>query len=109
MLPLAHRLSKKEIEEVFRKGRPFFIAELGMRLQKNTTHTTKFSCICSKKFLPGAVQRNEFKRRVRSALRSLQKKWPEGYNIVIIATRQSVGLKKIALEGIIEQCFKKIL
>lgn len=88
MLPSAHRLRKEEVEEVFRKGKPFFVMEIGVRYLKNQEKITKFAFVCGKKALKGAVERNRFKRLAREAVWSLQKKWPEGYNIVVFAAKR---------------------
>jgi len=108
MLPLAHRLHKEGIDEVFRKGKPLFVADIGVRFQKNTEETTRFSFLIAKKYAKKASERNRFKRLVREATRSLQKKWPKGYNIVVFATKKPIRFSQEALEVSLSLIFEKI-
>lgn len=108
MLPSAHRLRKEEVEEVFRKGKPFFVMSIGVRYQKNQQKITKFAFVCGKKALKGAVERNRFKRLAREAAWSLQKKWPEGYNIVVFAAKRPNMLSRELFDRPLEELFEKI-
>lgn len=108
MLPSAHRLCQEEVEGVFRKGKPFFVMGIGMRYEKNTQKITKFAFVCGKKALRGAVERNRFKRLAREAARSLQKKWPEGYNIVVFAAKKPEVLTQEVFVEALEKCFEKL-
>ena len=109
MLPRAHRMRKEEVEEVFRRGKPFFVMELGIRYQKKNQKISKFAFVCGKKALRGAVERNRFKRLARESVWSLQKKWPKGYNIVVFAAKKPTQLSKEILEQSLERFFEKIL
>ena len=108
MLPSAHRLHKEDIDEVFRKGKPLFVMDIGARFQKNNQNVTKFSFLIAKKYAKKASDRNRFKRLAREAARSLQKKWPKGYNIVVFATKKPIRFSQEALEVSLSLIFEKI-
>lgn len=103
MLSSAHRLQKGEVEEVFRKGKPFFVMDIGVRYMKNNQKITKIAFVCGKKVLNKASHRNRFKRLAREAARALQKKWPEEYTIVVFAAKTP---KDMSLEGMKQALLK---
>lgn len=108
MLSSAHRLQKEEIEGVFRRGRPFFVMDIGIRYLKNQQKDTKFAFICGKKVLNSASKRNRFKRLTREAARALQKKWPEGYNIVVFAAKAPQRISLEETQQALLKAFEKI-
>ena len=108
MLPSANRLHKEDIDEVFRKGKPLFVMDIGVRFQKNNLKETKFSFLIAKKYAKKASNRNRFKRLAREATRSLQKKWPEGYNVVVFVTKKPIRFSQEALEVSLSLIFRII-
>lgn len=108
MLSSANRLHKEDVDGVFRRGKPLFVINMGARFQKNDQKITKFSFLIAKKYAKKAIERNHFKRLLREAARSLQKKWPEGYNIVVFATKKPVSLSKEELEVSLSSILRKI-
>lgn len=108
MLPSAHRLSKEEVEEVFRTGRPLFVMGIGARFLKNQQGVTKFAFVCGKKMLKSAVKRNRFKRLARVIVFSLQKNWPKGYTIVVFVAKRPNSLSREAFEPAIATLLEKI-
>lgn len=108
MLPSAHRLRKEGIDEVFRRGKPLFVMDIGVRFQANNQKVTKFAFLIAKKYAKKASERNRFKRVAREATRSLQKKWPEGYNIVVFVAKKPVQISQESLEASLSLIFGKI-
>ncbi|MBP7811349.1 MAG: ribonuclease P protein component [Candidatus Moranbacteria bacterium] len=108
MLPSAHRLHKEGIDEVFRRGKPLFVMDIGIRFQANDQKATKFAFLIAKKYAKKASARNRFKRMVREATRSLQKKWPEGYNIVVFVVKKPTHISRESLEASLSLIFSKI-
>jgi len=108
MLPSANRLHKEDIDEVFRKGKPLFVMDIGVRFQKNNLKVTRFAFLIAKKYAKKASNRNRFKRLARETTRLLQKKWPEGYNIVVFVARKPIRFSQEALEGSLFLIFGKI-
>ena len=108
MLSSANRLHKEDVDGVFRSGKPLFVMNIGVRFQKNNQKTTKFSFLIGKKYAKKASERNRFKRLAREAARSLQKNWPEGYNIVVFVIKKPVNLSKEALALSFSSIFGKI-
>ncbi len=108
MLSSANRLHKEDVDGVFRRGKPLFVVNMGVRFLKNDEKTTKFSFLIGKKYAKKASERNRFKRLAREAARSLQKNWPEGYNIVVFAIKKPIHLSKEALEFSLSSILRKI-
>ena len=108
MLSSANRLHKEDVDGVFRAGKPLFVMNIGVRFKKNNQKTTKFSLLIGKKYAKKAIERNRFKRLAREATRSLQKNWPEGYNIVVFVIKKPVSLSKEALALSLSSIFGKI-
>jgi ribonuclease P protein component len=108
MLSPANRLQKEEVDGVFRRGKPLFVMHLGARFERNADQVTKFSFLIAKKYAKKASQRNHFKRLAREAARSLQKNWPEGYNIVVFAKEKPIRLSKKSLEVSLSAILEKI-
>ncbi|MAG29055.1 ribonuclease P protein component [bacterium] len=70
MLYSKNRLAKRaDIERVFKKGRSFFVGNLGIRLAKNSLKVSRFTVVVSTKVSKKAVERNKLKRRMREIIR----------------------------------------
>ena len=70
MLYSQNRLAKRaDIERVFKKGRSFFVGNLGIRLAKNGLKQSRFTIVTSLKVSKKAVERNKLKRRMREIIR----------------------------------------
>jgi len=93
-------LKKKEIEELFLKGKskkfPFFV----VIFLKNNKNSLRVSFIASKKFSKKAVERNRAKRIIREALRKILKSHPNfqslNYDLIFIA-RPLIKKKKVLI------------
>ena len=104
-----NRLTKeKDINHVFRRGRYFFVKDLGIKFIKNNLDYPRFACIVSNKISKKAVERNRIKRRLREIIRLAIPNLPQDIDLVVF-TRQSI--KEIdyqEMEKQIHACLKKM-
>lgn len=102
MLPKKQRLTKKQLEYVFRKGGRSGNAHLNVKFIKNTRLCSRFSITISAKILKKAVERNLLRRRIYEIIRLNMGILPQKYDIALIA-KSSIpllnfeNLKKTAL------------
>lgn len=113
MLPKGNRMAgKKDIERVFREGKPLFCLFLGGKVvfpSGNKGKEVKIAVIASKKYFRRAVERNRAKRLLREAGREVLKKklFPSGeYAFFYTKRPESLTLEEVsrALLG----CLQKI-
>lgn len=91
MLPKKFRLKKgKDFKNVWKKGKGFFLKELGIKRVKNNLNNSRFGFIVSSKVVREAYLRNKVKRRLREIIRKSLEKIPKGYDFLIIA-REGIG------------------
>lgn len=70
MLAASNRLAKRsDIEAVHKRGRSFFVGNLGLRLAKNSLAVSRFAIITSLKVSKRSTERNKLKRRLREIMR----------------------------------------
>ena len=107
-LPVSHRLMHShEFDAVFgecdiRLSKPslLFLAKINQR------GFNRLGMIVSKKNIPGAVNRNKIKRKIRESFRKLQTKDGRGLDLVIL-TRQKARFEA-ELANILNQSFQSI-
>lgn len=98
MLPKKHRLVKeKDFQGVFKKGKSFFTAELGIKVLANNLDVSRFGISVGLKISKKAVVRNKIKRRLREVFRLKLAQIKPGYDFVIIA-----------LPGIVDKKYQEI-
>lgn len=68
MLPSSYRLTKQDVQRVFKKGRGFSGAFLRIKFLTNRTDHPRFSITCSNKVAPKAVTRNRLRRKTYTFL-----------------------------------------
>lgn len=84
MLPEVNRLkSDSDFKQIFKYGKISESEFLRIKFFKNSKKYTRFGFIVSNKFAPKAVERNLFKRRLRSISYSLLKNIKPGFDIAI--------------------------
>ena len=85
MLPKKNRVNKKEVDEIFKKGRFLNSSNLTFKfLIKNNLKTKKISFIAPKSAAKLAVKRNLLRRRGYSALGRHFQEFPSGISGVFI-------------------------
>lgn len=100
MLARVNRLVKtKDIEQAFKKGRSFFGHDLGVKVKNNELEFNRFAIIVSTKVSKKAVIRNKIKRRLREVLRTENKYFKVGYDLIIITLPTIAGLKQLEIKN----------
>ena len=85
MLSKTHRLKKKEIENVFKKGRTYRGNFLILKIKKNSLSLSRWSFIVPLPAPRTIVKRNKFKRQLRENLRKKLKIIKPGFDGIILS------------------------
>ena len=108
MLPVANRLKKKkDLEEVFKKGRTLRDDALAIRFVKNKLKTSRFTFSAGLKFSRKAFLRNRAKRRLRGIIRDVLPGVKTGFDAVFIAGRGLEAKKSRELKEIVSELLKR--
>ncbi len=110
MLPEENRLRlKKDHDIVYKKGLrykgPFFL--LICLRKKDSSLSSRFSFVISKKTEKTAVMRNRVRRQMRELVRKNLKSINSGFDCIIVANRDFVGKKSKDLVPVFEEVFMK--
>ena len=107
MFKRSHRLKlKKDIDNVFKKGKSSFTANLGVKAVVNSLNESRFTVIIGKKTHKSAVKRNLFKRRVRAVLKNLKIK-PK-FDIIILFQKNIKDIEFIEVEKQLKFSLKRL-
>ncbi|OGJ02816.1 hypothetical protein A3G06_00290 [Candidatus Nomurabacteria bacterium RIFCSPLOWO2_12_FULL_46_14] len=107
MIPKKNRVNRKEIDEIFRRGRSLYSPSLTLRFVWNKEKLPpKISFITPKTLFPKAVKRNLLRRRGYAALHPNLSRFPVGISGVFIFQRQPKSVS--ALEEEIEIILGKL-
>lgn len=79
-----------------------------LRIYKNNLPFSRFGFVISKKIDKRAVVRNRTKRVIRSCIEDLQQKIIEGYDMLFILQKNSVGQKHSEFCNEIEKLFREL-
>jgi len=109
MLSAAHRLAKRsDIEAVHKRGRSFFVGNLGLRSAKNNLKVSRFTVIVSLKVSKKAVDRNRLKRRLREIIRKdVLPAVKPGFDGILITKKSLLLLPFCELRELTIKLFKK--
>ncbi|MBI1961498.1 MAG: ribonuclease P protein component [Parcubacteria group bacterium] len=109
MLNAANRLAKRsDIEAVHKRGRSFFVGNLGIRLAKNNLKVSRFAIITSLKISKKSVLRNKLKRRLREIIRrDVMPKVAPGFDGILITKKPLLELEFGELRTLTISLFKK--
>lgn len=111
MLSKSHRLSRKDFELVFKKGRRLRSNNFNLilLLQEDPKQPIQFGVAVSKKAYRKAVDRNKIKRQIRSAVRQkILAGLEKSYKIVIMAFPVPKPLKYKEIEDELIELFEKL-
>jgi len=108
MLPKTYRLQKKkDIEEVFKKGRSFKEDFLVLKTVKNNLEKSCFGFVVSLKVSKKAVVRNKIRRKLNELVRLNLKKIKPGSNNLLIVL-PGLGVKDFwKLKESLDKLFSK--
>jgi len=91
--PKAHKIAKRtEILRIQQGGKKIYTPNLLLIYSLNRNTPTRLAITISKKVDKRAVKRNLFKRRVREIFRQYHKFLRSGFDIVVIARKDSAEL-----------------
>jgi|TARA_B100001971_G_C18012268_1_gene443029 ribonuclease P protein component len=109
MLYAKHRLAKRaDIERVFKKGRSFFVGNIGIRIAKNNLKVSRFTVVASLKVSKKAVDRNKLKRKLREIIRKeILPSVKPGFDGVISTKKPLLELSYNELQSLTIKLFKK--
>ena len=108
MLPKENRLrSKKDFDDVFKKGRGFKEDFLYLKFAHNDSKINRFGFIVSQKVSKRAVVRNRLKRALRALVRARMPRVKQGIDVVLIAISGLENKDFWELETILEKAFNK--
>lgn len=82
----------KDYRKVYNRGKSVADRQMVLYFLKNNEELCRFGFTVSKK-VGNAVIRNRIRRLFREACRLNAQKFPRGFDFVLLARRQSVGLK----------------
>ena len=109
MLPLKYRLTKdKEIKQVFSNGNKIFGSSIIINFSKNQLPNSRFAFVVSNKTFKKAVDRNYYKRVLRSIIYSLIPSITNNTDFVIVIKKD---IQNMSFENIKNECsnlFNKI-
>lgn len=96
-----------EFDEVFDTNQARISSNSLLLLAKpNTREFNRLGMIVSKKSIPGAVQRNKVKRRIREAFRKIAIEHELGWDIVVM-TRPKINAQ-LDLTGYLQNAFSSL-
>lgn len=106
--PLSHRLAHSyEFNAVFDKNEArVSSASLLFLAKPNNQGFNRLGMIVSKKSIPGSVQRNQVKRRIRETFRKLPQDQELGWDIVVL-TRPKIKAES-DLSGLLQNSFMSL-
>jgi ribonuclease P protein component len=84
MLPKNSRLTKKEIEFLFKKSRSLSTPCFFLKVLKRKLPESRYCIIFSKQLKLKGVERNKVKRRIAESIRKNKELGPQGYDIAFI-------------------------
>lgn len=106
MLPKENRLSKKETNKVFKKGKKIFGDFLVLRIVPNSLNLSRFTVVVPKKNFKKATQRNKIKRLIRESLRKKLLRIKKGFDGIFIATSLTLNKDYQEIEKEVEKLLR---
>lgn len=109
MLPKANRITKKkEIDNVFQKGKSSFDAVLGVKVSQNKENKNRFVTTVSTKVSKKAVVRNKIKRQLQEIIRLNNVNFETGFDFFVLALPLIKDKKYNEIERSLLQHLKKL-
>lgn len=108
MLTKEFRLTKeKDFDKIWKRGRSFFIKEMGIKFLTNNLNCSRFGFIIPNKAVKQAVDRNKIKRRLREIIRLKLSLIEKGIDCIILVRQDIKKLSYQDLEERIDFMFGK--
>lgn len=109
MLARQHRLTKeKDFEKIFKQGKAYYTKLLGVKILASQFRFNRFGIIISSKVSKKATERNRLKRRIRQAVRELDKKLKSGFDLAVIASPGFLKQDYEIIKGELEKIFREL-
>ncbi len=109
MIKKGNRLrKKKDIEIVFKSGRSFYSDFLGAKYLNNGLGINRYCVVVSANISKKAVIRNKIKRRVKAALLLEGHLLFTGFDFLVIAKKNILGLDFSEIKTIVRLVLKKV-
>ena len=109
MFKKENRLTKtKEFDNVWKNGRSSFNKILGTKIIKNNLDINRFGVLVNAKVSKKAVLRNKIKRRIREAVKERFDRLEKGFDITIIALKESKEKKFNEISVSVERNLKRL-
>lgn len=109
MLAKDSRLKKnKEFDLVFKEGKTVYGKLLGLKARKNNLGFNRFGVLLSTKVSKLAVERNKYKRKIKTILRQENPKMNFGYDCVIIVLPVILGKNYQEIKDELQNIFVKL-
>lgn len=109
MLPQIHRLIKeKDFKILARRGKSFFIKELGIKYLKNNLTHPRFGFIVSNKIDKRATVRNKIKRRLREIVHQNIKRVKPGFDFLFLTNPEIKNLDFWQIKEKLEEILEKL-
>ena len=109
MLTQKNRLKKrKDIENVFKKGKTIAGRLVFLKLLKNKLDFNRFALIVSLKISKKAVVRNKIRRQLRALIKDSLSDIKTGFDILIIAKPEIIDKNYQEIENDIEKIFQNL-
>ena len=107
MLAKPQRLVKqKDFEKIFKRGKSYYTKLIGVKILAGQSGFNRFGIVISTKVSKKATERNKLKRRIRQALRELDKKLKPGFDLVVVALPGFLNQGYEIIEEELEKIFK---
>lgn len=102
------RLSKtKDIEKVFSRGRRCYAFPITLIFLPNTLPVNRCTVVVSLKVSKKAVERNKVRRRIRAILQKYQPETKQGYDMIVLTSKEILSLSYSQMEKNVENLLMK--
>lgn len=109
MLPKEHRLRRnRDFNRVFKKGKSFFVQEIGIKSLPNNLEVTKIGIVVSTKLTKKAVERNRLKRQLREVIRHALPEIREGFDLMIITRPGILGKSYREIDEVVRKILGRL-
>ncbi|MDD3711311.1 MAG: ribonuclease P protein component [Patescibacteria group bacterium] len=99
---------KKEIENVFKKGKSFYNDLLGIKILKNNLNFNRYCIVISANISKKAVERNKIRRQIKAVLLAEEPFLKKGFDCLIIGKKEILGSSFSVIKEVMQNSLKKI-
>lgn len=99
---------KKEIENVFKKGKSFYSDLLGIKALKNDLNFNRYCVVISANISKKAVERNKIRRQIKAILLTEDPFLKKGFDCLIISKKEILGNNFSVIKNTAQSALRKI-